>query len=99
MTTQLAPNSFTSYVMSDQDVIEGSIFTVLQTQVLHNLRSTYAESKIALDYDPEHKEKFLQDEASLKAKIDLLTYLLDNSEAVQFELANFNKQQQQTTEE
>ena len=94
MSDKLIPNSFTSYDLTDEEVIEGSIFTSNQTKVMHNLLSTYAEEKITLDYDPDHKEKFLQDEASLKSKIELLNYLLDNSNAVQFEVSNFNKQQQ-----
>jgi len=96
--TALAPNSFTSYILTDEEMINGSIFTSLQSQVLHNLMSVYAEEKIALDYDPDNERQFLQNEASLKSKIELLTYLLDNSKALQFEQANFNKSQQ-TTEE
>ena len=74
-------NSFTSYDLTDKEVLQGSIFTELQLQVLQNHLASYAEEKIALDYDPTKHEQFLQDEASLKAKIELLTYLIETSSA------------------
>ena len=81
--SQLQPNSFTSYELTDQEQLEGTIFTILQLQSLHNLLSSYAEEKIALDYDPEHPILFMQNEASLKAKIEVLTYIIEVSNASQ----------------
>lgn len=79
--TELTPNSFTSYELADEAVLQGSIFNELQLQVLHNHLASYAEQKIALDYDPEHPLIFAQNEASVKAKIELITYLIDTSKA------------------
>jgi len=81
MSTELVPNSFTEYKLDDLQQIQGSIYNELQLQVLHNHLSSYAEEKIALDYDPEHPLLFAQDEASLKGKIELLQYLIDTSNA------------------
>lgn len=79
--SQLISNSFTSYDLTDEEALQGSIFTTLQLEVLHNQLATYAEEKIALDFDPEHSEKFLQIEAALNANIKLLNYLIDASNA------------------
>jgi len=81
MSDELVPNSFTTYKLEVRDALEGSIYSGVQLQVLHNLRSSYAEEKIALDYDPEHPTHFAQQEAGLKAQIQLITYLIDTSEA------------------
>jgi len=78
MSTPLT-NSFTSYELTDQEELEGCIYNVTQIQVLQNHLAAYAEQKLNLEYDPEHKDVFLQEDASLKAKIDLLQYLIDTS--------------------
>lgn len=79
MTTNLIPNSFTTYDLDDAAVLQGSVYNELQLQVLHNHLATYAEEKIALDFDPEKTLQFAQDEASLKGKLELLQYLIDAS--------------------
>lgn len=79
MPNEIIPNSFTSYKLTDEEVLQGSVYNDLQTKVLQNLLSTYAEEKLALDYDPEHKEQFLQNEAILKGSIELIQFLLQTS--------------------
>lgn len=76
---KLIPNSFAAYELTDEEVLQGSIFTTLQSQVLQNHLASYAEEKITLDYDPKNPEEFIQNEASLKAKIELLQYLKEAS--------------------
>jgi len=83
---ELVPNSFTTYALTEHDVLEGSIYTTLQLQVLQNTLAAYAEEKIALDYDSEHPLLFAQNEASLKAKIELLTYMIEASKVSSLEL-------------
>ena len=77
--SKILSNSFTSYELTEEQVLQGSILNVLQKQVLQNHLATFAEEKLALDYTPEAKDQFLQKEAYLKAKIDLVRYLLDSS--------------------
>lgn len=81
MAQKLKANSFTSYDLSDEEVLQGSIFTNLQLQVLQNHLSSYAEEKVNLEYDPEHHDEFIRAEARLKASVELLTYLMETSEA------------------
>ena len=72
-------NSFTSYELTEQEELQGCIYTTVQLQVLQNHLAGYAEQKLNLEYDPEHKERFLQEDASLKSKIDFIQYLIDTS--------------------
>ena len=78
---ELIPNSFTAYKLTDEETLQGSIFTSLQLQVLQNHLASYAEEKIVLDYDPKNPDSFIQDEASLKSKVELLQYLIEASTA------------------
>lgn len=77
----ITQSSFHAYELTDQEKLLGSVYTFEQLKVLQNLLSSYAEQKINLDYDPNNKEQFMQDEASLKSSIRLITFLIDNSAA------------------
>ena len=74
-------NQFSSYNLSPEEQLEGQKLTVAQVRVLQNLLASYAEEKIHLTVDPTNVNIFLQQEADLKGKIDVLTYILDLSEA------------------
>lgn len=78
---QIIPNAFTSYQLSQQEEITGSIFTTNQKQVLQNLLSEAASQKLHLEYDPSDTLTFVQQEAYHTGKIELLQYLLANSDA------------------
>ena len=80
--------SFTAYELTARETLESSIYTGLQQQVLHNHLSTYAEKKLALKYDPNDREVYLQQEAELTAQIELIQYLLVASETAQEQLTN-----------
>jgi len=76
---ELTPNSFTSYKLTDDELLQGSILNTLQLQVMNNHLASYAEEKIALDFTPDDIEGFLQKEAALNANIKLLNYLIELS--------------------
>lgn len=86
--SKILETSFTAYDLTDEEVLRGSILNTLQLQVLQNHLSIAAEEKISLEYDPSNTEVFLQQEAYLKSKIDLLTYLKDTSKASEEALTN-----------
>ena len=65
--------------MTDKEQLESSIFTFAQLEGLNNLLSEYANLKINLEDDQDHKEKFLQEDAGHKSKIELLQYLIAQS--------------------
>jgi hypothetical protein len=78
---EIIPNQFTSYSLTQDEELQGSIFSLLQTYVLQNELSICAMEKNALEFNPSDPIAFAQQEAALKGKIELLTYLLDKSVA------------------
>lgn len=86
---KLIPNMFTSYELSDKEVLEGSIFTSLQKQVLQNHLVVEAEKKMLLEFDPKDSENFMQQEAVYRGKIELIQFLLQSSDISEETLTNF----------
>ncbi len=84
----LIPNDFSSYQLTEQEEMEGSILTITQKQVIQNYLSAAASEKIGLEIDPENKEKFIQQEASLKGQIDAYRFILSASDAAEELLIN-----------
>jgi hypothetical protein len=74
-------DKFSSFQLTSEEQISGSIYSLVQLQVLQNLLSESAHSRIALNYDPLNPVDFAQQEAFLKGKIELLSYLIENSQA------------------
>ena len=83
----LIPNTFSSYELTDQECVQGSIYNEGQKQVLQNHLASIAEEKLALELDLEHPSKFAQQEASLKGQMDIIRFILDSSLASE-ELVN-----------
>ena len=78
------PNSFTSYDLTLEEELVGSILSFPQKCVIQNLRCAYAEQKLKLKYDPLNPQEFIQCEAELQGQLNLLELLLTQSdEAVQ----------------
>ena len=75
-------NSFTTYQLSGEQQLQGSILTPLQAMLIHNLLTGIAEEKIGLKFDPNNIYQFAQREAELTGQIGILRYLLDASESV-----------------
>lgn len=82
----IRPNTFTSYDLTLEEELSGSILTLQQTQVLQNMLSSIAEEKLALEFDPMKPEVFSQAEAYKRGQLDLILYILENSEAANKEL-------------
>jgi len=81
----IIPNQFTSYALTDKELLEGAKLTTLQKQFLQNQLSNAAMEKNALEFDPNNQLKFAQQEASLKGQMDAFTFLLDSSLAAEEE--------------
>ena len=84
----LIPNEFSSYELSDEEALQGSVFTTTQLQVLQNAKAAVAEEKIHLEYDPENPLLFAQREAGLAGQLATYNYLIDSSAAAADEIAN-----------
>ncbi len=77
---QLDPsNPFQAWVLSENEILQGSIFSNLQKQCLQNERAKLAAERINLKFDPSHPQEFIQQDAELQGKILLLGSLIDFS--------------------
>ena len=76
----LTPNSFSSYHLTEDEALEGSILTVQQKQVIQNLLVARAEEKLALPFTPNDIHGYAQREASLAGEIAAYQTLIANSE-------------------
>ncbi len=79
----LTPNDFSSYELTEQEELEGSILTITQKQVIQNHLSAAASEKIGLVYNPAEPLIFAQQEASLKGQIDAYRFILASSDTAQ----------------
>ena len=77
----IIPNDFTSYALTDEETIQGTILTITQKQVIQNQIAVAAMTKVALEPDADSYTEFLQQEAHLRGTIDALKYLIDLSDA------------------
>lgn len=76
----LIPNSFSSYKLSEQEILAGSILSPLQQMCIQNQISALAEEKLSLQFTPNDVNQFLQKEAELQGQINALKYLITLSE-------------------
>ncbi len=76
MATVNTNSKFVSYILTDQEQRQGSILSHLNKMVIQNLINLCAEEKVAMDFDPDAPQKFLQQEAELKGQILILQQLL-----------------------
>lgn len=83
----IGTNSFTSYILTDREQLEGILLTLAQKQVLQTQRAIIAEEKLALEFDPEHPLLFQQQEAFKRGQLEFVTYLLEASDAAELELS------------
>lgn len=67
---------FQSWILTEDEAIEGAILTITQKQCIQNQIATLAMERINLETDPAQPLKTLQQEAFLKGQITALTYLL-----------------------
>jgi len=86
----LEQNQFSSYVLTEEEQLQGSLLTISQHQVIQNDIALYAQQKIALEYDATNPNLFLQQEAKLSGQIQALTYRLECSDAAQEEINQVN---------
>lgn len=89
---QVAQSSFTSYVLTEQEQLSGSMLSYEQKLFIQNQIGGIAEQKLALIPTPNDYQNFIQQEAFLSGQLAILKYLLDSSLAS--EQAVLDKQQE-----
>lgn len=80
-------SSFQSWVLSEQETLQGCVLTSLNTHVIQNQIALYAQERLNLELDMTNPTRFVQQEADLKGKIAALRYLLDLSESAVKQIA------------
>ena len=77
---QLDPgNLFQSWILSESELMLGSILTQPQKQVTQNQIAEAAQKKVALTFNPAEPHKFIQQEAELQGQILALQFLISQS--------------------
>jgi len=77
---QLNPDSiFQSWILSQQETIQGSMLTSAQKRVIQNQIAQLAQEKTLLKFDPANIHSFTQREAELQGSISALQFLLATS--------------------
>lgn len=77
---KIAIGVFTSFELTSQELVAGSILTTDQKNILQNDLSQIAENKLNLDFDPLNPTKFAQDEAFLKGQMSIIRVMLQRSD-------------------
>lgn len=78
-----ATNTFTSYILTKEEEIQGATFTNLNLAVLQNELALCAQEKLSLKFDTTDTLSFVQQEAELQGKIGILQYLIAQHHEVQ----------------
>lgn len=73
-------NVFQQWLLSPEEVQQGSILQDLQRKVIQNEIAIAAQEKLALKFDPLNPLLFAQQEAELAGKIGILQFLVSQSE-------------------
>lgn len=81
-------SSFQSWVLSEAEILQGSILTTSQKQCIQNQIVSLAERKLNITFDPSNPLNFAQQEAELRGSIDALKYLLSLSESAEKEVGS-----------
>lgn len=87
----MQPNSFTSYDLTEREVLEGSVLSITQKQLIQNDLSQVAEQLLALTVDPKDPRDFAQQHSFLTGQMGVLRMLLlrsNESERQLVELAS-----------
>jgi hypothetical protein len=85
-------NSFTSFDLTDSEILQGSILSVNQKQVIQNELSQVAEQILALEFDPINPLKFTQDDSFLKGQMSVLRVMLLRSDESEKSLLNLARE-------
>lgn len=89
---QTINNIFTSYSLTDKEKLQGTILNTDQKAVIQNMLSLVAQQKLGLKFSA--TQEFIQEEAYLSGQMDLLSNLLESSDAAEtavLDLASSNQ--------
>jgi len=84
----LAVGTFTHWNLSTQEVLQGSVLSQSQKQLLQNELATIAEQIVNLEYDAAKPMEFVQNDAHLKGQMSIIRYMLLRSDESEQQLQN-----------
>lgn len=70
------PSKFMKFQLTPEEETAAKVFAPLNLMWLQNLRSEWAEKKLNVKVDPEDIKDFVQQEAYIQGKLELLNELL-----------------------
>ena len=82
----LQPSQFCRYAMTEQELLQGSSLSMVQTQCLQNQLADIASRKLNLVFNPANPGDFAQQIAWHQGQIDAIQHLLTTSEAATLQL-------------
>jgi len=82
----LKDNEFSSYELTDEEVMLGSILTLPQRQVIQNEIALIASSKLSLVFNPNDVVSFSQQESFYLGQLTILKYRLECSDRAEEDL-------------
>lgn len=77
--SRIVPNSFTSYMLTEDQITAGIQLTPENVYVIQNHISAIAEEKLNLIFDPVSPMSFALRNAELQGQIDILKMLVESS--------------------
>ncbi len=92
---KLIPTRFSSYELSEEETLRGSILSIEQKWFLQNSLCIEAIAKNSLEstVNSGDMNEYIRDEAFYRGKIEFIEWLLANSDAAELALHEFNSQQ------
>ena len=81
--SHLIQNTFSTYQLDEDELVQGTLLTTLQKQVIQTQIGTIADEKLRLEFDSDKPMQFMQQEAYKRGQLDALNYLLQASEALE----------------
>ena len=83
---QLIANSFSRYTLTDEEEINGTLLSIEQIYVLQNQIADISEQILALEFNPQEPQQFMQNEAFLRGQLTFARFRLEASETIRSSL-------------
>lgn len=85
-------SQFSAYAFTEEELLQASILSPTQIQLIQTDMAQIAENILALEFDPNYPQKFVQNDAHLKGQLAAYRYLLLRSEESVIQLKMRNSQ-------
>ena len=87
----LQPNRFMSWRMSEEEILQASILSFAQKQLIQNDMASAAEQILNEEIDPNDVLKSIKQRAFLDAQVQTYQLLIDRSNAAEAQLKALNE--------